>query len=323
MNVVYGCDNNFAEIMGISMLSLFENNKDADEINVYVLEKAISFENKEKILCEASRFCRNVIFITSDDYIDSGMKQKRGSLSTFARLYLSELLPHTVNKVLYLDCDVLVLGSLSDLYNTDISVSYFAGVCDCVSPLHKKAIGLQKEENYYNAGVLLINLGLWRDCLAVEKFKDFSLRYNGNVPYADQGIINGVMSVKGIRLPLIYNAYTAIFDFDYNDLLTFRKPVSYYSQSEVKQAQEKPVIVHFTTSFLSLRPWIYRSEHSYVCEWLKYKADSMWADAPLRFDARSRMKKFLVGVYKALPDKMAVGIAGFLHSWVVPWIGRV
>ena len=65
------------------------------------------------------------------------MKQQRGSLSTFSRLYLGDLLPDYVTKSLYLDCDLLILKNISEMYNTNIQDYYCAGVNDCISKERK------------------------------------------------------------------------------------------------------------------------------------------------------------------------------------------
>lgn len=322
MNIVYASDNNFAEILGISMISLFENNSDCSEIVVYILDDGINEDNKAKLLSIAEKYKRKIFFLDVHHMLDSNMKQERGSLSTFSRMYLTKLIPKEVDKILYLDCDMLILCSLEALYNTDIDTYYCAGVNDCLSDAHLKLVGLNSTSCYFNAGVLLINLRLWNQDNLIDSFEKFSERYHGNVPYADQGIINGVLSEKSKRVALKYNCYTALYDFTYKDLMTFRKPTKYYSEEEVSEAKTDPAIVHFTTSFLSLRPWIEGCKHPYVGEWLKYKAISPWENVPLRKDNRSGKKKFAVKVYKALPNGLAVGIAGILHAWVVPMLKR-
>ena len=113
MNIIYASDDNFSEMLGISMLSLFDNNKKADEITVYVLDSGISDANKEKLRSVAEKYSREIVFLSVAGLIDSGMKQKRGSLATFSRLYAAQLLPVNVDKALYLDSDILVLEDLS------------------------------------------------------------------------------------------------------------------------------------------------------------------------------------------------------------------
>lgn len=315
MNIVYASDNNFAEILGISMISLFENNKDCDEITVYILEDEIDESNKVKFLHIAEKFGREVSFIdVSELDISKSVQSIRWSKSAFTRLFMRRILPTKIKKVLYLDCDIIVMDSLNDLYNTDISQCKAAGVRDCISKHYLKNIELKSDDDYYNSGVLLINLDRWDE----EEFMLFFEKHSCIIKYPDQDVINGVCSKEMLTLDCRYNSYTALFDFAYKDLMVFRKPTKYYSENEVENAKKSPAIVHFTTSFLSLRPWIEGCKHPYVGEWLKYKAMSPWADIPLRKDNRSGKKKFAVKIYKALPKVLSVRIAGLLHSKIVP-----
>lgn len=322
MNIVYAADDNFAEILGISMISLFENNKDCKEITVFVLDDGIKNDSKEKLNFVAKKYVRKIKFYSIPNLSElAGVEIKtneRWSLSTFSRLFLEKILPDEIDKVLYLDCDILVNNSLEKLYDTNLGEYYCGGVSDCISKQHKIIIGLNPQDIYINAGVLLISLKKWRDSNACDKFISFINRYNGDTPYVDQGVINGTLSKKIMRLDLKNNAYTALFDFTYKDLLTFRKPVKYYSEMEVEQAKANPVIVHFTTSFLSLRPWVKGCKHPFVNKWLKYKKMSPWADVPLRNDNRSLKKRIAVEIYKFLPNVLAVAIAGWLHAVLYP-----
>ena len=322
MNIVYASDNCFAEKLGISMISLLENNSGCENLRIYILDGGIDEENKAYLRATAEKYGRSLVFLNSAHTLDGEMKQQRGSLSTFSRLYLGSLLPADIDKILYLDCDLLVLKELEEMYQSDISGCFCAGVSDCVSGSHLRAIGLDSKSNYFNAGVLLINLEMWRKENVEEKFGEFSRKYNNDVLYADQGIINGVLSAKSVKLPPEYNCFTAVYDFTYKDLMTFRKPAGYYSEAEIESAKQDPAIVHFTTSFLSVRPWVEGCAHPYAGEWLKYKAMSPWADTLPGKDERSGKKRFAVKAYKILPNSVAVGIAGILHAKVMPAIKK-
>lgn len=324
MNVVYASDNNFAEILGISMISLFEKNTKCDNITVYILDDGINDENREKLASIATEYNRNIVFKRIPNLHElAGVEihtNSRWSLSTFSRLFLEKILSEDVHKVLYLDCDILINDSLEELYDTELGDAYCAGVWDCISKGHKANIGLSSEDNYINAGVMLISLDNWRKASLCSKFIEFINSFNGDIPYVDQGVVNGTMSKNTKIVSPRYNAYTAMFDFSYADLLKYRKPVKYFSEAEVEEAVNNPAIVHFATSFLSLRPWIEGCNHPYAKEWLKYKAMSPWADAQMRKDNRSGKKKLAVKVYKILPNRLAVGIAGLLHANIVPMI---
>jgi lipopolysaccharide biosynthesis glycosyltransferase len=63
MNIVYSSDDNFAEIIGVSILSLLENNKDADTITIYILNANISVDNQNRILKIINKYNRTCFFI--------------------------------------------------------------------------------------------------------------------------------------------------------------------------------------------------------------------------------------------------------------------
>lgn len=327
MNVIYASDNNFAEILGVSMLSLFDNNKECDEITVYILDDGINDDNKAKLTSIAESYNRQLVIKeipNLEEFVGKNIcTTSRWTLSAFSRLFLEKLLPESIDKILYIDCDMIVNDSLEELYNTDMGENLCAGVWDCMSNGHKACIGLTGNDNYFNTGILLISLENWRKNEICNDFIKFIRNYNTLIPYVDQGVINGVLAGRIMPLPFRYNCYTAVFDFSYKELLVYRKPSRFYSEEEVEAAKANPAIIHFTTSFLSLRPWIEGCEHHYVNEWLKYKKMSPWADTPLRKDNRSSKKKAFVKIFNFLPRKMAVAIAGMLHSSIVPFIKKI
>lgn len=326
MNIVYAGDDNFAEILGISMISLFENNTECDCITVYILDDGIGDDNKEKLNSIGEKYNRKLIFMPIPNLHElAGVEihtNSRWSLSTFSRLFLEKILPEAVEQVIYLDCDILVMDSLENLFNMDLKDYCCGAVFDCISDGHKANVGLNSNDNYFNAGVMLISLRNWRKENLFMQFTDFINRYNGNTPYVDQGVINGVISRKIKPIDVKYNCYTVLFDFSYEDMLKYRKPSKYYSEQEVLEAKKNPVIVHFTTSFLSFRPWVEGCKHPYAADWIKYKMMSPWADVPMRKDNSSVKKKLAVKIYSMLPKKIAVNLAGLLHAEIVPRIRR-
>lgn len=326
MNIVYASDDNFAEFLGISMISLFENNTECDNITIYILDDGIGDDNKEKLNSIGEKYNRKVIFMPVPNLHElAGVEihtNSRWSLSTFSRLFLEKILPETVEQVIYLDCDILVMDSLEKLFDMDLKGYCCGAVFDCISDGHKANVGLNLDDNYFNSGVMLISLKNWRKENLFMQFTDFINRYNGNTPYVDQGVINGVISRKIKPIDVKYNCYTVLFDFSYEDMLKYRKPSKYYSEQEVSEAKKNPAIVHFTTSFLSLRPWVEGCKHPYAATWIKYKKMSPWVDVPMRKDNRSAKKKLAVKIYSMLPKKIAVNLAGLLHANVIPIIKK-
>ena len=110
----------------------------------------------------------------------------------------------------------------------------------------------------------------------------------------------------------------------YKEMLIYRNPPEFYSEEQIKNAVENPVIIHFTTSFLSERPWIKGSKHIYLDKWMHYKNMSPWRDSPL-WDPphKSLMKKTVVGIIKILPRPLMVRVAGVFHKYGRPLLYRI
>lgn len=85
----------------------------------------------------------------------------------------------------------------------------------------------------------------------------------------DQGLLNEVFCGNFKHLNPEYNVISSYFAFDYNELLTFRRPSRFYSKPQILNAIKKPIIIHFTSSFISMRPWNTVSHHPYTKNWRK------------------------------------------------------
>lgn len=254
--IVYASDDKYAEQLGVSLSSLLENNRNLP-LCVYVLDNGIS-EQKRTWLKEIAKSWNSVLSFVDISNIESLLPTKVEvnslSLSTYARLFLPDLLPTSVENVLYIDCDTFICSSLEELFNIDIDKYAVAGVEDTMYPSYKEGVGMKTTDQYINAGILLINLRMWREQHLKEIFMDFIMRCGGKVPHLDQGVINGTIGERMI-LPLKYNVQTPIYSFKrYMDLLDYFSMDSFYAEKEVVAARQSPVIIHYTSFFLQ-RPW--------------------------------------------------------------------
>lgn len=320
MNIVYASDDNFAEILGVSMLSLFENNKEVPEITVYILDDAIKDQNKELLQSVASTYNRKIVFLPLNDLKEklSKLNQQRGSLSTFSRLFLSRLIPHECDRLLYIDADTIIRHSLNDLYNQNFEGNIICGVMDCISRQHRARVGLADNAIYINAGMMLIDFQAWLQNGVESKIENIIAKFKGNVPYADQGIVNLALqgSIKCVHPR--YNCFTVYTFFDFNDLLEFRQPSACPSSTEIEEAKLDPTIAHFVTLFCISRPWYKNSKGPYFDEWKGYKKMSPWANAPERDFSQSWSRAVCAKMYDVLPRSVSLTILGFCHSRLRP-----
>lgn len=289
-----GCstDAKFIMPLGVMLTSLILNNPD-EELNIHVIiDETVSTEDKEalKQTVEAKDGNRHVFFYLFKDELMSDFPQigevsKWISKATYYRLCITDIFPKTINKLLYLDADIIVRHSLKALWNTDIADVAVAGVMDQC----EKNIGVYNRLQYdsdlgsFNAGVLLMNLRLWRENNLRERFLNFIKEYPERIKFHDQDVLNYVLCHSKIALPLKYNVQAMFYAKIKNMQIDYWK-----NREELEQAIADPFILHFSTHD---KPWLEGCHHPLRQEWLRYKQLSNWNNFPLWH--RPKQKKTL------------------------------
>lgn len=213
-NICLSCDNNYAQYAGVVIASILLNSDDKSFFNFYILDGNIEQENKDKIekLKEIKNF--NLNFISIDENLFEVYK-KIGthsyiSLSAYYRLKLVSLLPK-IDKVLYLDCDVIVSSDLTELFETDISEYYAAGVKDIAVNSSGYVPKLENGNLYFNSGVLYFNLDKIRKDNIESEFEKYTIENFDKIRVGDQEIINVVCQGKIKELPSVWNVQSSNF----------------------------------------------------------------------------------------------------------------
>ncbi len=328
LHVAYASDDKFAEILGVSLTSLYENNKDMELIHVYVLDSKISDTNKKKLESVSTAYSRsNIHWIPAKDISEElhmDVAVDRGSLSQYARLFVSSVLPADLERVLYLDCDIIINQSLYELWNLDMHGKTIAALKDAFSKWYRANINLKPTDIMFNSGVMLIDLKRWKEQKVEKKLLKFIASKNGRIQQGDQGALNAMLSHDIYCFEPRFNSVTIYYDFSYREMMVYRKPPEFYTEEQVKEATEHPVIIHFTTSFLSRRPWIEGCQHRYVGEWMKYKDMSPWKDEKLwEYKRTTGVKGISVKLARKLPRKLMISVTGIAQAYGRPVVNRI
>ena len=293
LHIAISSDANYAKLVSILLVSLFENNKWANCITVHLLSNNIDEESIKQI--ERHIPCgQGVLNVYDISDINSRLKVRVPptiSISSYSRLFLSSLLSSDIDKVIYMDVDAIVSGSLEKLWNTDMKDYQIAGVLDDVSLYAKKAIGLSLNTAYVNAGFLVLNIKQWREDDIEAKILDYLIAHNGNVFHHDQGLINAVC-IRKMILPVNYNMVTNFFVFPYHSF----KQQPFYSEEEMEGGKKHPIFIHFTAGVAN-RPWMVNCKHPLKDIFLNYKAKSLYKNVPLEKDSRPMKLKLLASLY--------------------------
>lgn len=199
------------------------------------------------------------------------------------RVLLPELLP-TLDRVLYLDADVIVAGPLDELWLTDLEGQAIGAVTNPFYPWmgtrFLRRMGLPSPADYFNSGVLLMNLSDWRREGYSEAILEFARRGEFMKNWPDQNGLNAVLWRRRLRLAPIWNAQSTLFDIKRNQLP--------FSVDETEQARRCPRLVHFSGPY---KPWQYRCKHPLRHLYTSHVERTPWGGKPL--EGASMLNRFL------------------------------
>ena len=187
--ICFATDDNYVPFLTVALASMLDNASKDNFYMIYVLTSHLSEENMKSIKKHEVENC-SIEFVQLSKELDKvqNMFHLRDyySKETYYRIFIPNLFPQ-YQKVLYLDCDITVLGDVSELYNTEIHGYYVAAAQEEVMQTYEvfgnyveKADGINRK-NYFNAGILLINCRRWRNKLIAERFVDLLNRYKFRV----------------------------------------------------------------------------------------------------------------------------------------------
>jgi lipopolysaccharide biosynthesis glycosyltransferase len=201
IRIVLAADDNYAQHLGVAMTSILENHKNSQKIEFFILDNNIGGINLEKIKQIGFAYKVDLFFYKiSEALFGDYPEANRLSRATYSRIFIPELLPLNIKKVLYLDVDLVVLEDVALLYNTDLKNFSVGAVRDVMSKEILRIYFDREVLDYFNAGVLLINLEKWRQKKIAEKSLEFVRLNRKNIVRSDQDILNCLL--KNDWLPL-------------------------------------------------------------------------------------------------------------------------
>lgn len=274
--IFFSTDDNYLPYLDVAIRSLIKNASKDYKYRIVILNTGLVREKMDKIKKLANEnFIINFVDISHS--IEDIKHQLRNvyhfGLASYYRLFIEQLFPE-YDKILYLDCDIVVLGDISKLYHTDMEENAVAGVVEQFilhSPVFSlytnEAVGIDSE-HYINSGILLMDLAKLREMKMEEKFVELLTTYNFDVIDPDQAYINYLCKDKIKYLPVEWN----------------RTPIETVNC-------EKPQIIHYA---LGIKPWqknsIFLANHFW-----DYAKESSFYDDILeslnKFDTLAELKK--------------------------------
>lgn len=282
MNILISFNDKYVQHAGVMLTSMFENNKQ-EMFNIYVLYVTLSKENMNTLTKLVERYCNKIHFLQVNirNYNFPNLEHHYISVETYLRLFLGEELPACVKRIIYIDVDTCVVGSLQELWQENLEGKVIGAIED--SPLSERytRLHIPVAGGYFNAGVQLIDVNKWRE----ERFTEKSLKYLQEHPdrivFHDQDILNVIAQDKWKRISFKWNLLISFYNF--------KPAVEPELKGELYQAMKDSRIVHFSGG---VKPWMAWEKHPYHKSYYKYLALTPWRDYRPSLSSQWKAYKF-------------------------------
>ncbi|MEC4985056.1 MAG: glycosyltransferase family 8 protein [Oscillatoria sp. PMC 1068.18] len=281
-SIVCAADDRYAMPLTVAVRSVLANLKSYPQVKLFLIDGGISPENKEKFLQSLNPEQIELHWLQPDQSKLTKMKVKgHVSLASYYRLLIPELLPGSLQKVIYLDSDLVVNADIGKLWNIDVGDYYLLAVQDLGVPyvgcpvglLNYQELGYPADYKYFNAGVLVINLQKWREENIGKKVINYIQENLEFVRWWDQDGLNAVLAGKWGELDYKWNQQPPIYG--YGEPSWKPSPLKKELSEEVCQdIIDNPYIVHYVTS---RKPWRYDSLHPRRDLFFHYLDMTAWA----------------------------------------------
>lgn len=251
-NILLTLDKKYIQHLHVMLVSLFENNKEQNFI-VHIFSDNLSTEIQNEVQELSNQYKQNIVFYDLNiDYIKHFSISNHASLANYYRIIACKLLPQNITKILYMDVDLLVLKNIKALYSINLENNLLAVISE-VGKMEeqKKILNLPNDKQYFNSGIMLINLKKWQDEKWTEKLINYINQNPEKLMFWDQDALNAMCYGQCIYLDNKWNMQAAMFENNKNN----------------KQNFQNTAIMHFTGSS---KPWQYMNKHPYKYLYYQY-----------------------------------------------------
>lgn len=274
---IYFCaDKKYLPCTATTMASILANAKSTSSIIFHIISDDISAEDID-ILKGLSKIkpCKIILHTISSSDFEQYKNMDFGymSIGSLYRFKIIDYAPSDTDKILYLDGDMIVTESLDELFATDLQ-NYIAGAVEEKGAFQAQNLQL-KSKQYFNAGMLLINLNELRNYDLLQRAAEYYTENKDKIVSHDQDILNGLWDTKIKFLDQKYNVPSFVKKF------------------------KNPSIIHYT-GFVK-KPWHAYCRHPQKNEWLKYSQMTPYKKTAMQL-LSFKFKRFLSKIFYFAKD---------------------
>ncbi len=203
------------------------------------------------------------------------------SAEIYARFWVADYFDEKVTRVIYLDGDIVVVGSLQELLIIPLHNAVLAAVS--IPGSQRPAIlGYDPADEYFNSGVMVINLKRWRDTKARERLVETSYHIAHKLNDPDQDVLNYCFHGERVRLDYVWNVITPFFR---------KKSALPLAKDEIERVVREARIIHFNGCS---KPWQYLCQHPLQKEYTRHLDKTEWRNfCPIDYNTMNVVKRFI------------------------------
>lgn len=251
IEVAAATDSTYAQHCAVMIASTLRNTASAENVSFHILDCGLNANDAEQLRRTCEALGANITFYTINRKHLEDLPQTRHTASAYARLFIGSILPQSINRIIYLDSDLVVLDDIAKLYKCDLR----GKIAACARDFTKKTKPrLRKPPNFYfNSGVMLIDLKTWRRESTEKNLIEYLTTTHDQIKFADQDALNITLAGSIQELPPRWNAQLGVFT------TRPRRWEPYgFKKAQLVEALKRPAIVHYVNNS---KPWLFRSTH--------------------------------------------------------------
>lgn len=237
MNILVTINANYLDTLIVMLKSLAHSNKHR-KFDVYVMNDSLTFEDIKYLKANTSHNINIIDLKVSDQELDQAPVTSRYPKEMYYRIFAAYYLPKKVDKILYLDPDLIVINKIDKLYNIKLDNYYFAAashIWGMLQTFNRIRLKMNSNNVYINSGVMLMNIKLLRCKQNRNAVYQFIKKNKSRLILPDQDVISGLYANKILPLdPYVYNMTEKLLNQTY-----------FMSHINEKWIKENSVIIHY------------------------------------------------------------------------------
>lgn len=238
ISIVCICDNHYAILLAALIKSIESNHHTQEKIAFYIVDDQISGKNRERIDASIDPQMTTIHWMKMENCLPEGAKlpidKSSLPLNIYVRLFIPSFIPADLQKVIFLDVDMIVLEDISKLWHTDLGNNIVAAVQDQFIQIvsrwggiaNYQQFNLDPETKYFNAGLLVMDIKKWKEQNITDEILLCLDKNKENAKFQDQYGLNAVLANKWLELDPLWNRFAySKEDRPYLIHFTGRKPI--------------------------------------------------------------------------------------------------